>query len=65
MEGTHPLCKGIKPATIALGKSYRSLDEEHIGFLDLIRMEQPDRPRLETYFADWHWPLCGPLQNKP
>ena len=45
---------------VTLKTVYRTSDEEHLLFLNRIRMEQPDRPCLEEYFADRHWPSSGP-----
>ena len=48
---------------VALKTVYRTSDEEHLLFLNRIRMEQPDRPCLEAYFAYRRWPSNGPYQE--
>ena len=44
-----------KMQTVALKTVYRSVDEQHLVFLNRIRETQPDRQTLVEYFADRHW----------
>ena len=55
-------CKGMGDQVL-LKTVYRTSDEEHLLFLNRIRMEQPDRPCLEEYFRERHWPSSGPYQE--
>ena len=44
-----------KMQSVELKTVYRSVDEQHLIFLNRIREKQPDRAMLEEYFADRHW----------
>ena len=48
---------------VTLKTVYRTSDEEHLLFLNRIRVQQPDRPCLEEYFGDRHWHSSGPYQQ--
>ena len=51
------LCKNFcdKMQTVELKTVYRSVDEQHLVFLNRIRETQPDKSMLQEYFADRHW----------
>ena len=46
-------CKGFE--TVELKTVYRTNDEQHMIFLNRIRVEQPERFHLTDYFGDRHW----------
>ena len=46
-------CKQMQ--SVELKTVYRSVDEEHLVFLNRIRETQPSRQMLEEYFSDRHW----------
>jgi hypothetical protein len=58
----HRHCKGMGDQ-VTLKTVYRTSDEEHLLFLNRIRVQQPDRDCLDAYFADRHWPSSGPEQQ--